>query len=40
MRYSTRCDFAEPGMTRRAVVRFSTPQVASVGAQKPGISRV
>ena len=35
-----RCDFADPGMTRRAQVRFSTPQVAWVGAQKPGISRV
>ena len=39
-RYSTRCDFSEPGMTRSAVVRFSTPQAESVGAQKPGISRV
>src|SRR6185369_5785879 len=34
-----RCDFSEPGMTRSAQVRFSTPQVASVGAQNPGISR-
>ena len=34
------CDFSEPGMTRSAVVRFSTPQAESVGAQKPGISRV
>jgi hypothetical protein len=39
MRYSTRCDFSEPGMTRSAQVRFSTPQVALVGAQKPGIRR-
>ena len=39
MRYSTRCDFSEPGMTRSAQVRFSTPQVALVGAQKPGMSR-
>ena len=31
---------ASPGMTRSAQVRFSTPQVASVGAQKPGIRRV
>ena len=39
-RYSTRCDFALPGMTRSAQVRLSTLQVESVGAQKPGISRV
>src|SRR6187399_2438811 len=39
IRYSTRCDFSEPGITRKAQVRFSTPQVASVGAQKPGIRR-
>jgi hypothetical protein len=39
MRYSTRCDFSDPGMTRSAVVLFSTPQAASVGAQKPGIRR-
>ena len=38
-RYSTRCDLALPGITRSAHVRFSTPQVASVGAQKPGIRR-
>ncbi len=34
-----RCDFGEPGITRSAVVRFSTPQVACVGAQKPGTRR-
>ena len=40
IRYSTRWHLAEPGMTRSAQVRFSTPQLASVGAQKPGIRRV
>src|SRR5437868_15496357 len=34
-RYSTRVDCGEPGMTRSAVVRFSTPQVAIVGDQAP-----
>src|SRR5664279_2453057 len=40
IRYSTRCDFSEPVIARSAQVRFSRPQVASVGAQKPGMSRV
>ncbi len=39
MRYSTRCECGPPGITRSAVVRFSQPQVAEVGAQKPGIRR-
>jgi hypothetical protein len=39
MRYSTRWLDAPPGMTRNAVVRFSTPQVADVGAQNPGMRR-
>src|SRR5262245_2136536 len=39
IRYSTRWLFGEPGMTRSAHVRFSTPQLASVGAQNPGMSR-
>ena len=34
------CDFSEPGIARKAQVRFSMPQEAWVGAQKPGISRV
>ena len=39
IRYSTRWLFGPPWMTRSAVVRFSTPQVAAVGAQNPGTSR-
>ena len=35
MRYSTRWLDAPPGMTRSAQVRFSIPQVASVGAGRP-----
>ena len=40
IRYSIRCALGEPPMMRSAQVRFSTPQLAWVGAQKPGISRV
>ncbi len=40
MRNSTRWELSLPVMTRSAQVRLSTPQLASVGAQKPGISRV
>src|SRR5262245_38827662 len=39
-RYSTRCDFGLPGITRSAVVRLSTLHAESVGAQNPGIRRV
>src|ERR1700730_13590375 len=39
-RYSTRCDFGLPEMTRRAHVRLSTLHAESVGAQNPGINRV
>src|SRR6185369_10155417 len=39
-RYSTRCDFALPGITRNAHVRLSTLHAESVGAQNPGMSRV
>ena len=40
-RYSTRVDFADgPTMARSAVVRFSRPQVAVVGAHVFGTSRL
>ena len=39
IRISTRCDLALPGITRSAQVRLSIPQLASVGAQKPGMRR-
>ena len=39
IRYSTRWLDGPPRITRSAVVRFSTPQVAEVGAQKPGTRR-
>src|SRR5262249_31434384 len=39
-RYSTRVDEGEPGMTRSAVVRFSTPHVAIVGLQAPRTIRL
>ena len=32
-RTSTRVDFGPPGMTRKATVRLSIPQVTLVGAQ-------
>ena len=35
-RYSSRVDFALPGIARIAHVRFSTPQLALSGAQTPG----
>ena len=40
IRYSMRWLLGEPGMTRKATVRFSTPQVAFVGAQAPGTRRL
>ena len=39
-RYSTRVEAGDPRMTRRAVVRFSTPQVAMVGDQAPRTMRL
>ena len=39
-RYSMRVALALPGMARSAVVRFSTPQVAVVGAQAPSTMRL
>ena len=39
-RHSRRCDFGEPGISRIAVVRFSTPHVNAVGAHAPFTSRV
>ena len=39
-RYSTRVEAGDPGMTRSAVVRFSTPQVAMVGDHAPRTMRL
>ena len=40
IRYSMRVALALPGIARSAVVRFSTPQVAVVGAQVPSTMRL